>query len=321
VTDDLSTRRLAPDMTGLAEAGATLRAGGLVAFPTETVYGLGVDATNGEAVARLYAEKGRPSFNPLIAHLADADEAFRFGSFNTQARALAATFWPGPLTLVVPVKRETGISDLARAGLNSVGLRVPDHPAARALIRAAGRPIAAPSANRSGHVSPTTADHVFADLDGRIDAVVDGGATAVGVESTIVDCTGPNAVLLRPGGVTREAIEHALRQAIKDAAEGPVIAPGMLASHYAPKARLRLDAVQVAPGEALIAFGPTIPAGAGIVENLSEKADLAEAASNLFRILREMDAHGVDQIAVMPIPREGLGEAIWDRLKRAAAPR
>ncbi len=323
------TRRLAPDAAGIAEAAAILRAAGAVAFPTETVYGLGADATDGEAVARIYEAKQRPRFNPLIAHLPDATAAQSHGLFNDAARALASAFWPGPLTLVVPVAPGSPVSDLARAGLDSIGLRVPDHPVATALLRAAGRPIVAPSANRSGHVSPTIADHVLADLDGRIDAVLDGGATRVGVESTIVDCRAASPVLLRAGGVTREAIEAVLGASLGTANESggdddAPVAPGMLASHYAPRARLRLDATDIAPGEAALLFGPQRIAGAehaGAVVNLSPRGDLAEAASRLFAGLRELDVSGATAIAVAPIPDEGLGEAIRDRLARAAAPR
>ncbi len=316
-----TTLRLASDPAGLAEAGRLLREGGLVAFPTETVYGLGADATDGRAVAGIYEAKGRPSFNPLIAHVATPEAAFRLGRFDADALALARAFWPGPLTLVVPVASGGTISDLARAGLDTVGLRVPDHPVARALLAAAGRPVAAPSANRSGHVSPTSAPHVLADLDGRIDAVVDGGPTNVGVESTIVACLGGDPVLLRPGGVPRAAIEAVIGRPLAAATGETTIAPGMLASHYAPDATIRLDAADAEPGEALLAFGPDVPAGARTVLNLSPSGDLAEAAANLFGHLRLLDGSGASRIAVMPIPAEGLGEAIRDRLARAAAPR
>ncbi|AVO43854.1 L-threonylcarbamoyladenylate synthase [Phreatobacter cathodiphilus] len=316
-----STLRLAPDAAGIAEAGRLLRAGRLVAFPTETVYGLGADATDGRAVAAIYEAKGRPSFNPLIAHVATPEAAFRLGRFDAAAIALARAFWPGPLTLVVPVAPGGDISDLARAGLDTVGLRVPDHPVAQALLAAAGRPVAAPSANRSGHVSPTAAAHVLADLDGRIDAVVDGGPTDVGVESTIVACLGDDPVLLRPGGVPRDAVEAVIGRPLGAATGEATIAPGMLASHYAPNAAMRLDATDPGPDEALLAFGPEVPGGAATVLNLSPSGDLAEAAAHLFGHLRLLDASGARRIAVMPIPTEGLGEAIRDRLARAAAPR
>jgi L-threonylcarbamoyladenylate synthase len=320
-----STRRLLADKTGIAEAATVLVAGGLAAFPTETVYGLGADATNATAVAKLYAAKGRPSFNPLIAHVADITAAKRAGQFNTLAAALAAKFWPGPLTLVVPASDL--VCDLARAGLNTVGLRVPSHPAAQKMLAEAGRPIAAPSANRSGHVSPTSAEHVLADLAGKIDFILDGGATPLGLESTIVDCSGDVPRLLRAGGLPREKIEKTLGAKIEIAENGDVNAPaspGRLASHYATRAPLRLDAREVKAGEALLAFGERLPAGAEnavLTLNLSHHGDLVEAAANLFAYMRALDDAGVSRIAVAPIPRTGLGEAINDRLMRAAAPR
>ncbi|MDP3547026.1 MAG: L-threonylcarbamoyladenylate synthase, partial [Phreatobacter sp.] len=253
--------------------------------------------------------------------VATTDEAMALGTFDADAAALARAFWPGPLTLVVPMAEGAGIADLTRAGLDTVGLRVPSHPVAQAILKAAGRPVAAPSANRSGHVSPTTAAHVLADLDGRIDAVVDGGPTDVGVESTIVACLAGAPVLLRPGGVARGAIEAVIGRQLAAAAGEATIAPGMLASHYAPKAGIRLNAVTVEPGEALLAFGPDVPTGAKTMLNLSPSGDLAEAAATLFGHLRVLDASGAARIAVMPIPGEGLGEAIRDRLARAAAPR
>ncbi len=321
-----TTKRLEPTEAGLDEAAALLRRGGLVAFPTETVYGLGADATNAAAVAGIYAAKERPRFNPLIAHVHGLAAARREGSFNEVADLLAERFWPGPLTLVVPAQGDGTVSDLARAGLPSVALRVPAHPVARALLERVGRPVAAPSANRSGRVSPTTASHVLSDLDGRIDAVLDGGATEVGIESTIIACLGPVPRLLRPGGVPRETIEAAIGRAVEDgsgAGEAP-LAPGMLASHYAPRARVRLDAQAIEPDEAALLFGPSLPDGltrARAVENLSERADLAEAAARLFSALRSLDASGAEVIAVAPIPDTGLGEAINDRLRRAAADR
>jgi L-threonylcarbamoyladenylate synthase len=322
------TEILAADPGGIATAAAILRRGGLVAFPTETVYGLGADATDGKAVAGIYAAKGRPSFNPLIAHCPDTASAKAFGVFEPMARILADRFWPGPLTLVVPSAPGSPISDLVTAGLDSVGLRVPDHPVARALLTAVGRPVAAPSANRSGRISPTAAAHVVDDLAGRIDAVVDGGDTRVGVESTIVSCLDGTPVLLRPGGISRSEIEAVLGRSLADpvsseAAPAP-LAPGMLASHYAPAARVRLDALAIEPGEAALLFGPVAPDGAdkaAAVLNLSPSGDLVEAASNLFGMLRRLDATGAATIAVAPVPGEGLGEAIRDRLVRAAAPR
>ncbi|MFO1149143.1 MAG: L-threonylcarbamoyladenylate synthase [Alsobacter sp.] len=324
------TLRLKADEAGIARAAALLREGRLVAFPTETVYGLGADATLGAAVAGIYAAKERPSFNPLIAHVPDADAARRIGVLGPEAERLAAAFWPGPLTLVVPVRPEAGVSDLARAGLDSIGLRVPAHPVARALLLKTGRPVAAPSANRSGRVSPTTAEHVLADLDGRIDAVLDGGATRVGVESTILSCLGPAPVLLRPGGLPREALEAVLGRPVERPADPStdddpaLLAPGMLASHYAPRAAVRLDAAEIRPGEAALLFGQPLPAGlegAKAVENLSPSGSLEEAAANLFAALRRLDETGATTIAVTPVPGDGLGEAIRDRLARAAAPR
>ena len=322
-----ATRRLDPDAAGLAQAAALLRAGALVAFPTETVYGLGADATDPAAVARIFAAKERPRFNPLIAHLADRDAALAEGSFDEAARRLAEAFWPGPLTLVVPAHAGTRVCDLARAGLPSVALRVPGHPVARALLEAVGRPVAAPSANRSGRVSPTRAEHVLDDLAGRIAGLLDGGDTPVGVESTVVACLGGPPRLLRPGGITRAALRAVLGfdPAAPEAADADRPAgPGMLASHYAPRARVRLDVERVEPGEALLLFGGGRPEGhdrARAVLNLSPAGDPAEAASRLFGALRDLDASGAATIAVVPIQAEGLGEAIRDRLARAAAPR
>jgi L-threonylcarbamoyladenylate synthase len=321
MTAEPGTRVLTADDKAIEAAARCLGAGGLVAFPTETVYGLGADAGNGEAVARLYAAKGRPSFNPLIAHVADVEAARRAGIFTNAAEKLAATFWPGPLTLVLAKQPDCRVADLALAGLDTVAVRVPAHPIARALLKAFGGPIVAPSANRSGHVSPTSAAHVLADLRGRIDLIIDGGPCAVGVESTIVSCV-DRPTLLRPGGVPRDAIERALRStlAISPAGEEAPVAPGMLASHYAPKASLRLGADIAQPGEALLAFGQA-PEFSGKILNLSPRGDLIEAAANLFSHLRALDASGAKRIAVMKVPRDGLGEAINDRLNRAAAPR
>jgi L-threonylcarbamoyladenylate synthase len=297
-----------------------------VSFPTETVYGLGADATNAEAVAGIYAAKERPSFNPLIAHVDSFESARLQGVFDETAQRLAKAFWPGPLTLVVPVAPTCTISDLARAGLDSVGLRVPAHLLAHALLEKVGRPVAAPSANRSGRVSPTDADHVLGDLDGRIDAVLDGGAAEVGVESTIVACLGGAPRLLRPGGVPREAIEALIGQKLETAAEGgsSLLAPGMMASHYAPQAQVRLNATRVEEGEAALLFGAEPPQGVEAAKatlNLSENGDLREAAAHLFSYLRRLDASGAHTIAVSPVPETGLGEAINDRLRRAAADR
>ncbi|MDB5650265.1 MAG: threonylcarbamoyl-AMP synthase [Hyphomicrobiales bacterium] len=322
-TGSLATRLVKADAASIAEAGTVLRAGGLVAFPTETVYGLGADATSGAAVAKIYAAKERPQFNPLIAHVADLETAQRQGVFGRDALTLADAFWPGPLTLVVPVAGTCEVSDLARAGLESVALRVPAHPVAQALLHAVGRPVAAPSANRSGRVSPTHAAHVMGDLEGRIDMIIDGGAPDVGVESTIVACLDNSGVtLLRPGGISRERIESVLGHKVASpASAGPVTAPGMLASHYAPNAQLRLDAEHVEPGEAVLDFGGRFADVQAASFDLSPTGDLAEAATNLFAFLRALDATGAEIIAVAPIPHEGLGEAIRDRLARAAAPR
>jgi L-threonylcarbamoyladenylate synthase len=330
---ELKTRLLQASAETADSAAACLAEGGLVAFPTETVYGLGADARDGRAVARLYAAKGRPSFNPLIAHVPTVGVARRLAMFDDAAERLATAFWPGPLTLVLPKREGCEVSELATAGLDSIALRVPDHAFARDLLLAFGEPVVAPSANVSGHVSPTTAQHVMADLNGRVDLVIDGGATSVGVESTIVACLGV-PTLLRPGGLAREKIEAVLgsKLAISDEAasgeDAPLapapLAPGMLASHYAPKARLRLNATDVGSDEALLAFGMQLAAGAGgarKVFNLSKRGDLIEAAANLFSHLRALDASGAKTIAVMPIPTDGLGEAINDRLRRAAAPR
>jgi len=280
-------------------------------------------------VARLYEAKGRPAFNPLIAHVVDLAAAQMLARFDAAATRLAAALWPGPLTLVLPKAAGCAVADLATAGLDTIGVRVPNHPAAQQILAGFARPVVAPSANRSGHVSPTTAAHVLADLGGRIDLIVDGGATPVGVESTIVACLG-EPVLLRPGGVPREAIERALGRPLADppagfaAADDAPLAPGMLASHYAPRTPLRLDATRVEPGEALLAFGPKLAQGAERAVralNLSQRGDLVEAAANLFSHLRALDAAGATAIAVVPIPHENLGEAINDRLARAASPR
>ena len=322
------TRDAGEREAAIAAAVAALAAGRLVGLPTETVYGLGADATDGRAVAAIYAAKGRPSFNPLIAHVPDLAAAERHGIFDDRARALADAFWPGPLTLVVRKRADGPISDLASAGLDTIGLRVPADAVTREILARFGRPVAAPSANRSGRVSPTRAEDVVEELGTAVAEVIDTGPTPVGVESTIVALFDGPPRLLRPGGVPREAIEAVLGEPLAD--EPPPVddtaplAPGMLSSHYAPRARVRLDATTIAPGEALIAFGPRRPAGAdaaAAVFELSASGDLAEAAANLFRALRVLDASGAATIAVAPIPAEGLGEAIVDRLRRAAAPR
>jgi len=308
--------RFAPDPAGIAAAAKVLRAGGQVAFPTETVYGLGADARNDSAVAGIYAAKGRPSFNPLIVHLADVGAARQVAQFDERAERLAAAFWPGPLTLVLPLRDGAGISALVTAGLPTVALRVPAHPVARRLLAAFGGPLAAPSANPSGRVSPTTADHVAAGLAGRIGGVVDGGACGVGVESTIIGLDGP-ATLLRAGGVPVEAVEAVLGVAPGTGGDAAVpSAPGQLASHYAPAGRLRLNATAAQPGEVMVGFGVV----AGDL-TLSARGDLTEAAANLFAVLHRLDAMGAQAIAVAPVPDIGLGRAINDRLQRAAAPR
>jgi L-threonylcarbamoyladenylate synthase len=317
-----STRLCAPDPASIARAGRIIANGGLVAFPTETVYGLGADATSTAAVQRLYATKGRPSFNPLIAHVADLDAAQQEGVFDAAARQLADRFWPGPLTLVVPAAATTRICALARAGLASVALRVPSHPMALSLINASGRPIAAPSANPSGRLSATSAAHVAADFGDEIDLVLDGGPATIGIESSIVACLFGDVRLLRPGGLTRAAIEAALGRPLGGAAPtGSYLAPGMLDSHYAPRARLRLEATGAGPGESVLDFGGQLPFSHGPRLDLSSCGDSVEAATNLFAYLRALDQGGASVIAVAPIPARGLGEAINDRLRRAAAPR
>ena len=322
----LKTQILPVDEAALAAAARCLADGGLVAFPTETVYGLGADANNPAAIARLYQAKGRPSFNPLIAHVFDLEAAQRIGCFDSAALRLAEAFWPGPLTLVMPKVIDCPVADLATAGLDTVAIRVPAHKLARQILRAFAGPVVAPSANLSGHVSPTNASHVSSDLAGRIDLIIDGGPVEVGVESTIVGCF-DEAVLLRPGGLPRGEIERVLGRELAqppgdaDSDSGQPLAPGMLASHYAPRTKVRLNACNVEPGEALLAFGPSLPpgaVGAMAVMNLSARRDLAEAAANLFGYLRALDARAARAIAVMPIPQDGLGEAINDRLRRAA---
>lgn len=313
------TIQLLPDADGLGRAARYLGQGGLVAFPTETVYGLGADARNDTAVARIYEAKGRPSFNPLIVHLADQPAAEALCHFSPEARRLAAAFWPGALTLVLPLVAQAGISPLVTAGLDTLAVRVPDHEVARALLRSFDGPVAAPSANPSGRISPTTAQHVVDGLDGRIDAVVDGGACPVGVESTIVDCSGAAPVLLRAGGIPVEAIEACLGQTLllpDEAAPDRPTAPGQLASHYAPMGRVRLNAEVAGPGEIMLGFG-----NVDCTLNLSPSGDLLEAAAQLFGHLHRLDAMKAKQIAVSPIPDHGLGRAINDRLRRAAAPR
>lgn len=303
----------------IAEAAALLRAGKLVAFPTETVYGLGADATNPDAVLSIYETKGRPRFNPLIVHVADFGMAETLGTFPPLARALAEKFWPGPLSIVVPLKQGHGLADVATAGLDTVALRVPDHPLALALLRATALPLAAPSANPSGKLSPTTAEQVRRGFASKV-PVLDGGPCQAGVESTIVVVSGDTIIQLRAGALAREDLEAFLGQKVPLAETGTKIAaPGMLLSHYAPNAHMRLNTTPER-GEAFLAFGP-VPEFSGETRNLSQTADLHEAARNLFAMLHDLDATGAKTIAVAPIPSTGLGEAINDRLQRAAAPR
>jgi L-threonylcarbamoyladenylate synthase len=325
----LKTLILSAGEAAVRSAARCLAEGGLVAFPTETVYGLGADATNPAAIARLYAAKGRPAFNPLIAHVGDIAAARRIARFDAQSTRLAEAFWPGPLTLVLPKATDCPVAELATAGLETIAIRVPAHPVALEILRAFGGPVVAPSANLSGHVSPTTAAHVQSDLAGRIDLIVDGGPVEVGVESTIVGCF-EEPMLLRPGGLPRGEIERvlgrALRQPPEDAGSdtGQPLAPGMLASHYAPRTPVRLQADSVEPGEALLAFGPDALPGidaAAVIMNLSPRSNVDEAAAHLFGYLRALDLKGARAIAVMPIPNHGLGEAINDRLRRAAVGR
>ena len=307
------------------DAAALIRAGELVAFATETVYGLGADARNGRAVAAIFEAKGRPHFNPLICHFPDAESAWAEVRADERARALAEAFWPGPLTLVLPRRADCRVDLLAGAGLDTLAVRVPAHQGALALLRAAGTPVAAPSANRSGRVSPTTSAHVMEELSGRIAAVLEGGDCTVGVESTVLDLATGGAALLRPGGVPVEAIEALIGPVGRAIPLGAVAgrslrSPGLMLSHYAPALPVRLDATEVRPDEALLAFGPPL-AGAAVVFQLSETRDLREAASRLFAGLRALDGSGMRGIAAMPVPKEGLGAAIRDRLARAAAPR
>lgn len=300
----------------ISEAGRLLAAGKLVAFPTETVYGLGADATNGSAVAEIFAVKARPRINPLIVHVKNAAQAAEHVVFSSLAAELAEAFWPGPLTLVLPRRPDTTLSLLVSAGLDTVAVRAPSHPIAQILLEAAGVPVAAPSANPSGTVSPTSARHVAEGLGNKLAMILDGGATPIGVESTVIGFGAEGPLLLRPGGVPREAIERLTGPLHAPAPGGPVTSPGQLSSHYAPRARLRLNASAACDQEVLLGFGPDAPPG----PNLSPSGDLAEAAANLFAMLRALDDEA-PAIAVMPIPQTGLGEAINDRLARAAAPR
>jgi L-threonylcarbamoyladenylate synthase len=318
-----TTEFLAADAAGIARAAELLADGRLVAFPTETVYGLGADARNGRAVAGIFEAKGRPRFNPLIVHVADLAAAERLVELPSPARGLAEQFWPGPLTLVAPIRATSGIADLVTAGLTTLAVRVPAHALAQKLLAAFDGPVAAPSANVTGQVSPTTAAHVMESLGGRIAAVLDGGPCPVGLESTIVGFDGERAVLLRPGGLEVEELEGALGAPLSRETGGAITAPGQLASHYAPAAALRLNADRPQPGEAWLGFGLDPDGVAEAALNLSPTGDLAEAAANLFAHLRALDAMlgGRGTIAVAPVPERGLGLAINDRLARAAAER
>jgi L-threonylcarbamoyladenylate synthase len=312
--ESLLSKTMPADVRTITRAADLLRDGKLVAFPTETVYGLGADAQNGKAVAGIFAAKGRPRFNPLIVHVGNMTDAERHAVFSNMARTLAEKFWPGALTLVLPRRAGTSLSELVSAGLDTVALRVPAHPVAVALLREAKLPIAAPSANPSGRISATTAAHVAAGLGQKVDLILDGGAATLGLESTVIGFDANSCVLLRPGAIARQAIEAVTGPlAIADDA---IRSPGQLESHYAPRAALRLNVQTKEPGEILLGFGPSPDA----MLNLSAAGDLKEAASNLFAMLHELDRRA-SRIAVAPIPETGLGEAINDRLRRAAAPR
>jgi L-threonylcarbamoyladenylate synthase len=311
---DILTRTVIADAAGIARAARILRDGGLVAFPTETVYGLGADATNGQAVAAIFAAKGRPLFNPLIVHVADIEEARRHVQLSPRAQALAEKFWPGALTLVLPRRKDTTLSLLVSAGLDSVALRAPSHPAAIALLKATGRPVAGPSANMSGQVTATSPAHVAESLGAKLDLILDAGSAPLGIESTVIGFDGDRPLLLRPGAIAREDIEDLVGPL------GPpgnlIQSPGQLASHYAPRASLRMNAQEIQSAEVLLGFGEVV----GATLNLSARGDLKEAAANLFAMLRELDKTAT-KIAVSPIPDIGIGETINDRLRRAAAPR
>jgi L-threonylcarbamoyladenylate synthase len=303
----------------IARAAEILHNGGLVAFPTETVYGLGADATNDRAVARVFAAKGRPDFNPLIVHIAESEAARRIVAWSDAAEKLARRFWPGPLTMVLPRRADARVSLLASAGLDSLGVRLPDHPVARQLIAAADTPIVAPSANPSGRLSPTTAEHVAESMGFEVDLVLDGGPCRVGIESTVVDLTADIPAVLRPGAVSVGDLTSVIGRVEAGGSVGPIKSPGLLAGHYAPRLPLRLNATTATAEEAFLAFGSNEPTGAGALLNLSPKGDLVEAAARLFAYLRSLDRSGLKGIAAAPIPDAGLGHAINDRLRRAAA--
>jgi L-threonylcarbamoyladenylate synthase len=308
------------DTAALRDAADLLLAGKLVAFPTETVYGLGANALNGEAVAGIFAAKKRPKFNPLIVHVADLSQARSFGNFNNHAVELARAFWPGPITLVVPKSKTCKVCDIAMAGLNTIALRIPGGLIAQELLRVAGIPIAAPSANRSGHISATVACHVAADLGMRVSMVLDDGPTVIGIESTIISCQDDAPRLLRAGAIERSQIEKVIGQDLLTNNTTRISAPGQLTSHYAPNAILRINATQRQKDDVFIAFG-TPPLGSAPEFNLSPSGDIIEAAANLFSVLRQIDLSGAQNAAIMPIPHHGIGEAINDRLNRASAQR
>ena len=303
----------------IVEAAQQIQTGNLVAFPTETVYGLGADATNGQAVASVFTAKNRPEFNPLIIHVGDVADAEKLVQIDDRARRVAREFWPGPLSLILPRTDTCPVNLLAGAGLDTLAVRVPEHPTAQALIKAAGVPIAAPSANRSSEVSPTTASHVATSLGDAVDLIIDGGPCAVGLESTVLDLSRRVPMILRPGAIDAEELESLLGPLSANDGQGAAPrSPGQLLRHYATRIPLRMKVSDVAVDEALLAFGPDLLKGAKIVKNLSEKGDLAEAASNLFAMMRALDRPGCSGIAVMPIPDNGIGRAINDRLQRAA---
>lgn len=326
------SRIITASAASISEAAALIRKGGLVAFPTETVYGLGADATNGKAVARIFEAKGRPAFNPLISHVLDEAHASEFAVFSALTREIAEAFWPGPLTLLMPRREDCRLSDLVSAGLPTVALRAPSHKTARALIEAAGVPIAAPSANKSGEISPTTPAHVSESLGNSVDMIIADGPCTVGLESTVVDLTGGVPVIVRAGAITAEDIANAIGIAVRydlDAKDKPR-SPGQLLKHYAPRIPLRMNVIDLEPGEALLAFGSDkfmgIKGGGAAKDmpeemrlNLSENQDLFEAAANLFRMMRQLDNAAYKRIAVMAIPETGIGIAINDRLRRASA--
>lgn len=316
------SRILPATPANLERAGRLIRKGGLVAFPTETVYGLGGDATNDQAIAQIFASKARPAFNPLIVHLPDVAAAEKVAMFDDRARKLAARFWPGALTLVLERRKDSNVSELASAGLATIALRVPDHKIAQALLKQAACPIAAPSANRSGNVSPTTAEHVAASLGTDVDLVLDGGPCEIGIESTVLDLSGDAPCLLRPGAITQDMLVGEIgpvEKASPDEHKKPR-SPGMADRHYAPGIPVRLNVTAIEPGEALLSFGSHTLTDFAAERNLSPDSNLVEAAANLYRLLRELDWPGFAAIAILPIPEEGLGLAINDRLRRASAP-